>query len=605
VNTGTGVIHDADAFSGPYYRLAGERLERIDDNVYRVRRGVFTTCEDDPPTWSVHVDSATADFDGYLTGRNASVWVKRVPVIPFVPYFAAALRRERQTGFLFPTVGNSSRKGFIARVPFYWAISDNSDLTVSLDGYTERGPGGSAEFRYVLSERQQGTTGGFFVYESALDDDVRGAFRVRHNWTIDPTLSLRADINHASDDDVFREYGDELFERSLERVESHVFLSKRGATWNFVADLFWYQDLATERRTELQRLPDLRLTSFRQPMPGLPRLLWEFESRATNFVRAVGSEGPRLDLHPRVTMPFRPLGLFTVAPFVAGRLTAYDRRVVGTATRFRERLPVEVTEDEPRARLLGEAGVDLEAQASRVYDVGRAGIGRVLHLVEPRVNYTFIDGVNKRGAPQFDEVDAIGRTNTFRYSLTNRLVAKTVAGPGETAVKWELARFVVANAYDADADDRPFADVTADLILNPTRRLRLRADAALSPYSARVRAVNSDVGLTLDRFAMSVGSRFNENADVEFYRGQASARVARNLGLRGSLDWDARRGEVIENRLGADVLFQCWAFALTYVRRARDTTPAPDGDRETDHEFRVSLDLLGVGTLQTGSTFAQ
>src|SRR2546422_4496971 len=30
----------------PSYRIAGERLERVGEGVYRVRRGIFTTCED-------------------------------------------------------------------------------------------------------------------------------------------------------------------------------------------------------------------------------------------------------------------------------------------------------------------------------------------------------------------------------------------------------------------------------------------------------------------------------------------------------------------------------------------------------------------------------
>ena len=36
-------------------------------------------------------------------------------------FFAAALRRERQSGFLFPEFGQSSRRGYFAKVPCYWA----------------------------------------------------------------------------------------------------------------------------------------------------------------------------------------------------------------------------------------------------------------------------------------------------------------------------------------------------------------------------------------------------------------------------------------------------------------------------------------------------
>src|SRR2546425_8425368 len=245
LKNGTGVVYDARAFSAPYYRLSGERMERLDESLYKIYRGVLTTCEDDPPLWSVHFGSGTVDFDNYVFGQNASFWVRKVPVIPFIPVFAAGLRRERQTGFLPPTYGDSTLKGYFAKVPFFWAISDSQDLTIALDAYSTRGVGANAEYRYILSGRAQGTATGFFVDETELRDDVRGYFKVAHNWAIGPGLSFKVDINHASDDDLFRAYGDRLFERSLQRTNSNVFITKNSQQWNFVGNLFWYQDLTT------------------------------------------------------------------------------------------------------------------------------------------------------------------------------------------------------------------------------------------------------------------------------------------------------------------------------------------------------------------------
>jgi len=73
------------------------------------------------------------------------------------------------------------------------------------------------------------------------------------------------------------------------------------------------------------------------------------------------------------------------------------------------------------------------------------------------------------------------RLNTWTYSLTNRLTAKTGAGPDEQPVRWELARLVLAQTFDDDAGRRPLGDLTGDLIIDPNRYLRLRADAAYSP----------------------------------------------------------------------------------------------------------------------------
>src|SRR5919197_469407 len=146
VKTGTGVVYQADARSAPYYRITGDRMERLGENVYRVKQGMFTTCEADPPDWAFRFGSATADLNEFIYGTSASFWVRNLPVIPFLPFFAAAIRRERQTGFLFPKFGYSSRKGAYLELPFFWAIDDSQDLLVSPLTYTSLGEGFNLEY---------------------------------------------------------------------------------------------------------------------------------------------------------------------------------------------------------------------------------------------------------------------------------------------------------------------------------------------------------------------------------------------------------------------------------------------------------------------------
>ena len=105
------------------------------------RRGVFTTCEGDDPPWSFRFGSGTADLDDIVYGRDASFWVKDIPLIPWLPFFAAAIRRERQSGFLFPEVGQSPAARASSReVPYFWAIDDSQDLTV-VAGHLHRARG--------------------------------------------------------------------------------------------------------------------------------------------------------------------------------------------------------------------------------------------------------------------------------------------------------------------------------------------------------------------------------------------------------------------------------------------------------------------------------
>src|SRR2546427_4540055 len=493
IKTGTGVVYKGEAHAAPYYRIMGERLERVGDSVYRVRRGVFTTCEDDTPTWSFHLRSGTADLEDFGYGTNVSLWVNSVPVIPFFPCFAAAIRRERQTGFLAPQLGNSSHKGFFAEIPFFWAISDSQDATLTFGAYEKRGFGGAAEYRYVISQDQRGKLGGFFVDEVFKSDLARGFGSVKHDWQIAPSVSLRADLNAVSDDRVLREYQSELQQRSAQRAESNLFLTKTWTNWNFVGRAYWYQDLTTERPTELQRVPELTLQGVRQTLPGLPGFLYQVDTSAVNFLRDVGSAGFRYDLHPVVSRPVSLGGYATVTPFAGGRVTLYSVTTTGIHTPLAGGGSViETTKDEPRVRDLVDFGSDAENRASRVYALGGwGGLDSMLHSADPHAHYIRSLGHNFSGLPLWtDQIDRIPKSSWLEYSLTNRLRGRTVSPEGTEAERLDLLRFVVANAYDFERDR--FGNLAGDLLVQPSAVVENRygADIKFDCWAVSVEYIN-------------------------------------------------------------------------------------------------------------------
>lgn len=584
--TGTGVVHNGEARSAPYYRIGGERMERLGENVYHVRRGFFTTCEDDPPTWSFHAGDANADLNDLIYGTSGSFWLKDIPLIPWVPFFAAAIRRERQTGFLFPRFGSSSRKGTFAEIPFFWAISDSQDATFTLSGFTKRGVGGSLEYRYVLSADHRGAATGFLIKETVDGQDLRGWWGLKHEWTIAPRLVATADVNGVSDDLVLREYADRLYNRSLQRVESNVFLTRSWPTWNLVGSAFWYQDLTQARPVELHRLPEIRLDGIRQPVPGLPGFLYEVQSSGVNFVREVGSSGQRLDLHPRILRPISLDGVVTVTPFAGARLTAYDKTVTGSRLTNVGSITVETTRDDARVRRLLEVGADAESRASRVYALdGRGGFDALLHTIEPRVGYAYVTGWDTDRLPQWTDIDQLGKASLLTYSLTNRLFARAAAPAGTEGARWEFARLAIGQSYDFRRQDRPFGDVVGELIVNPNRIFGLRADTGVNVYGEGVQDANVDLSVTLPRVSGSVGTRYHKPTKVNFLQGSVAVELTRNVTGRVATNWDLYTDTFVENRIGFDVKFQCWAFGVEYVSRHRG-----------EDEFRFALSLLGVGS---------
>src|SRR6266508_2095216 len=371
---------------------------------------------------------------------------------------------------------------------------------------------------------------GFFIREmlrssgdrAQLDvPENRGFFSYKHDWQIMPRLSLKVDANATTDDLVFREYGDFLQDRSRQRAETNVFLSQAWDTWSLVANVLWYQDLTIPVATELQRVPEIKLQGLRQPVPGAPYLQYETQASFTNFLRAVGDGGVRLDVHPRVFLPVPVAGLFTLTPFAGWRTTYYNQRALGlSSTRG---VTVEDTIHEDRVRLQAEGGVEAETRASRVFQLdGAGGIAALQHVIEPRMTLLQIRGINQKANPQFDpSIDRIGRVNEITYSLTNRLNAKTGSGPNAEPVRWEMVRFVVSqtlNLRRAISQGQPFEDLTGDLIIQPNTIFRFRAEAAYNLYGVGLRSANTDLTATYRDVALTVGSRFNDISGVNYVR---------------------------------------------------------------------------------------
>jgi lipopolysaccharide assembly outer membrane protein LptD (OstA) len=421
-------------------------------------------------------------------------------------------------------------------------------------------------------------------------------------------MDLKVNANVTSDDQVFHDYGDRLQERSTQRADTNIFLSYRWDSWSLVGNVLWYQDLTTPRPVELQRVPDIRLRGIRQPVPGLAPLLYEVEASFVNFHRIVGPEGVRVDVHPRLVLPIPVAGFVTLTPSLAGRLTYYDQRLVGQHIALNGGFYVDDSVHDDRVRRQVEFGLQAESRASKVYTLeGTSGIAALQHLIEPRANFAFIRGLDQKAYPQYDpavsrigllqsmdpNIDRLGKVTAVEYVLTNRLNAKTVSGPNQEAVRWEMARFTLAQIYDigrATANDQPFKDLRGELVYQPTPHIGFRADAAYNVNGLGFREANTDLVASFTRVSALVGSRFSEVGTVNTVHAELAAQVTSFLNVRASTNWDIQNGAAAENRVGFDLRYQCWAIMVEYVDR-----------HGKDNEVRFSVNLLGLG--QTGSGF--
>jgi len=116
--------------------VAANSAIRRSDGVNSLDQVVYTSCEvcaeDRTPTWTIRARRAVLDQESQMISyRDAVVEVAGIPVF-YLPYLAHPdPNSDRRSGLLIPNAGVSSKLGAFYKQPYYWAISDYSDLTIA------------------------------------------------------------------------------------------------------------------------------------------------------------------------------------------------------------------------------------------------------------------------------------------------------------------------------------------------------------------------------------------------------------------------------------------------------------------------------------------
>jgi LPS-assembly protein len=107
------------------------------DGINAMDQVIYTACpicegKGKTPTWSLRARRAVLDQESQMISyRDAVLEVMGIPVFYF-PYLAHPdPSSDRRSGLMIPSAGVSSKLGVFYQQPYYWAISDSSDLTIS------------------------------------------------------------------------------------------------------------------------------------------------------------------------------------------------------------------------------------------------------------------------------------------------------------------------------------------------------------------------------------------------------------------------------------------------------------------------------------------
>ncbi len=196
-------------------RVAAAGGRRTDGRITDLARVVYSPCElcrEDPtrpPLWQLRARIASLHSDEQrIRYRDASLELAGIPVL-YTPYLShAAPGAPRISGFLSPTFGVSRLLGGFWEQPFYWAIDDHSDATISSTLSTRQYGNLGLAYRRRFNNGLV-TLDGSIGYLRTNDLDQQGVgwnLRARGFLDLDENWRFGAVLDRASSRDYMRAY---------------------------------------------------------------------------------------------------------------------------------------------------------------------------------------------------------------------------------------------------------------------------------------------------------------------------------------------------------------------------------------------------------------
>ena len=454
--------------------FTGKVVDKNGSDHYLVHHGTVTTCELPHPKWKFGAGRIKVDVDSTAKIYNSDFWLFGLPIFYF-PFITHPVQREgRQSGFLIPTIGTSSGKGLMAGDSFFWAINRDMDATVGAEYFSIRGWAQRAEFRARPSETSYVDLGYFGVLDRGIGfpPQNQGGEEIRLNSQSSFGKDFRgvANVDYLSSF-IFRIAFSDIYNTAVNsEVKSQIFLSNSTNGFNYNALGERYQNfeicnpnaplppgqqesctrITQEELIRILHTPSFLVSGEERPLANTP-LFWSFDSAAEGLQRRelgfrtkplVG----RFDLAPSLSWPIQWRG-WSAAPGLTLRDTFYTEE-------FNPQLAQQTGKAAADAinRKALSASFELRPPAmEKIFD--RPWLRRRWkHVVEPRMTYRYVTGVNNFGdILRFDSRDLLSNTNEVEYALENRIYAKPLKSDTRDCGQQALGGMTVGGAASAGA----------------------------------------------------------------------------------------------------------------------------------------------------------
>ncbi len=577
------------AGKSPVYVAGYSVSADVSNQVYTATNALVTADDVENPLLKIRASYIKILPGDKVVARNATVYAGDVPVF-FFPYYSRSLSGSGNHFSFLP--GYRSRFGPFLLTTYDWAMNKQVDGDLQLDWRQERGVGLGPDVNLHMGRWGEASFGGYYARDEKPEVDrlfgeqaPADRKRVWLDYQAHPAtnLSFRSQVRYQDDPGIVREF----FEGEYRNDPHPNTFFELNKFWdNFSLDVL-AQPRVNEFLNTVERLPDVRLTGFRQQLGESP-VYYESESSAGYYRRRFSEydtvqdpySAARADTYHQLVLPLTYFGWLNVTPRVGGRFTYYSEADE----------PGGVTDEQYRG--VFNTGAEASFRASRTWAGYQNKFFRMdgaRHILQPSVNYVYVPDPDDqlRELPQFDydmpslrllpleftdynAIDSIDSENVFRLGLRNKI---------QTKRDGTIINFLSSDLYtdwrvNPRADQTTFADIYSDNVIRPWAWLTLESLTRYDTESGQFRfSYNSLTLEPSDQWTWTVGqfylkedlsnTRYALGPGNNLYLSSIFFRLNENWGFRATHHFEARTGEMEEQNYTVYRDLRSWTAALT------------------------------------------
>jgi len=595
--------------------ITGKDITKLGANTYEIKQGTVTTCDTESPPWRIDAKKINVTIDGYAWVENGIFRIKKIPVayLPFAPF---PVKISRQSGFLFPEIGQSSSKGAEFNNSFFWAMSENTDSTIWLDAASKKGIGTGLEYRFKLKEDTWGKVYGYFADESSsyFKDEYndtrdrkhqRGYLNFEGEHYFNQDAYVKAQGSYITDREFYGDYGKEV-RRSKTEIEdktnissrpydeSLIFFNKNWDRCNLVFNTEYYKNLTHSDHSVSQPLPSLTFGTMKLPLSTSP-FFYQFDTAYNYFYRNEGVKGSRFDMYPKISLPLNRDGWLKFDTVVGVRGVSYQG--------------IKNDDGSNNSAVFPTVDSKLSADFVRAFAIDGKTVQKIRHTITPTLFYQYTASDDQDDTPDFDMPENFYRVHRVGYYLKNRIAGLFNTPTGEYEED-ELGYFLIGQSYniippkgglytERDSDksysgyiegdpDKSYSDVFADLRVNVTREVYFRTKAAYMHSEDRLRYYKA-----LFEWSNHLDESFDLGYVYEWerfkgYRARGKLKLFPSLYAFFNMRYN-NISDKFNSEIGIDYFSQCWGSRIALENRAAS------GGRKSDVSINYKFYLRGLG----------